>query len=130
MHSLQKDHLQNSLIDYYFPDEMMDQEADPNQVLRLLDDMGANNKSYFSDVADQHSVLSVEDDSGLKTEFESQIINIIVPEAFKKVLPIDVGGFAEISIGKADIDQIDASYRQVYKARIIGTLKRMPGLFD
>ena len=52
MHSLQKDHLQNSLIDYYFPDEMMDQEADPNQVLRLLDDMGANNKSYFSDVAD------------------------------------------------------------------------------
>lgn len=48
---------------------------------------------------------------------------MIIPEAFVGLLPIEAGETIVLCMGKRNC-------KNPYKARIVGTVRRMPGLFD
>jgi len=51
------------------------------------------------------------------------VINVIIPEAFRKQLPIDVGDTLDMIVG-------DHGQQITFRCKIIGSVRRMPGLFD
>jgi hypothetical protein len=96
-----------------------------------MDDLSIGNRSRILETKDSHSLLS-ESQNEMR---ESQIIQVLIPEAFRHVLPFDVGDEIEIAIGlESDPNRIFIQdfelYRKVFKARIVGTVKKIPGIYD
>lgn len=54
---------------------------------------------------------------------ETEIINVVMPEAFKKQLPIEVGDIIDMIVGNTG-QQIS------FRCRIVGSVRRMPGFWD
>ena len=59
---------------------------------------------------------------------------MLISESLTKVLPIEIGGMGEICIGKKPgAGHNEISYNQceiMVRARIVGSIKRMPGMYD
>jgi hypothetical protein len=97
--------------------------------LEYLDDI--SNKSQESEEKDSYQLLS----DSPKDSFtkKSQTLNVLIPEAFRHVLPVDVGDEIEIAIGNIyGWQRYTKSYEEfhmVLKAKIVGSITRMPGLF-
>ncbi|TNV73459.1 hypothetical protein FGO68_gene9060 [Halteria grandinella] len=126
-------HLDHSFTEYYFPDETLSQVQDSQgneytgyedlDVLKLLKALSEGNNSAITYNNDLHSIHSNEQPSPLNTTVHSQLINVLIPEAFRKQLPIEVGDTLDMIVG-------NHGQQITFRCKVIGSVRRMPGLFD
>lgn len=133
LYGFDSSHLDHSFIEYYYPDETLSSSRDSQgtlhsgyedkDVLKLLKALGEGNRSAITYETDARGVHSKEEGYSSESIVHSQVINVVMPEAFKKQIPIEVGDTIDMTVGNSG-NQI------TFRCKIIGSVKRMPGLFD
>ncbi|TNV74243.1 hypothetical protein FGO68_gene7073 [Halteria grandinella] len=134
VYGLEHTHLDEGLIEYYYPEETLSEVVDSEgtvhtgygerEVLKLLRELSIGNRSGYEYWGDQSGLQSIEYESAQnQTQTSTQLINIVIPEAFRQQLPLELGDIVELKVGNHG-QQID------FRCKIIGSLRRMPGLWD
>ena len=99
-------------------------------MVELLYDL--NEKSQLREEFDPLGIQSINNGEGQDQIVDTQIINVLIPEAFKGVLPISASQTAVLCLDKRGTGRVSRynKCKLSFKARIVGTMKRMPGFYD
>ncbi|CDW83103.1 permease-like protein [Stylonychia lemnae] len=127
VYGMPRDHLEIQTTEYFYPTQVwdgysvMNKTYQSNEAMHLMYDLG--NYSIVNQYEDSLQIRS-NIDSSQREQFkvDDTIINVIIPEAFVGILPIKAGEEMELCMN----DDCKLSFR----ARVVATIRRIPGLFD
>ncbi len=103
---MNRDHLKNSDLEYYMPDwvwteggkDLLNKDYTYQQAIELMDDLGQHKSSTLQNQIFDPFELTSSD--FVVPQFDSQIINVIIPSAMTSVFPLVPGQIAELCVGK------------------------------